>query len=381
MLFIDFSCLSLHFIYGPDQYWKKFWIDMAVLYPNITFKLVAEEGNISLPNLPSNCEWIPIKIKKLSGFFAGSNAFANAVKPFLEGQNAVWITNQITHMPDSDIQQLLWVDELEWLKFPQWQFQSREEISRKDWQKRSKKLKHFASFSKHYAHLLNNDLDIPETSINIFAPFYDNDINPASWAEKESIKTEYCKGNDFFVFAGDIHNRHHIISLLKAYSIFKKWQKSSMQLVIMGNTTEHSASILQVIESYKHRDDVLIITDPDEQEKLKILSAAYACLYTAESISLPITMPYAMKVGVPLIVSDIPNMREWGLDHVLYANAADETQIAEKMILLFKDETFRTLLVENATHFVQILSVDKSPASLLAMLHSLFPANFAATIK
>src|SRR6188472_2917336 len=98
MLFIDFSCLGRHFIYGPDQYWKKFWIDMAVLYPNITFKLVAEEGNISLPNLPSNCEWIPIKIKKLSGFFAGNNAFANAVKPFLEGQNAVWITNQITHL-------------------------------------------------------------------------------------------------------------------------------------------------------------------------------------------------------------------------------------------------------------------------------------------
>jgi glycosyltransferase involved in cell wall biosynthesis len=381
MLFIDFSCLGHRFIYSPDQYWKNFWIDMAILNPNMTFKLVAEESKISLAKLPSNCELIPVRVNKLSGLFTGNRSFANAVKPFVEGQDGVWITNQITHMPDSDVQQLLWVDELEWLKFPQWQIQSREQVSRKDWQKRSKKLKHFASYSKHYADILRKDLDIPETSIKVFPPFYDNEIKPASWAEKESIKTEYSKGNDFFVFAGDIHNRHHIISLLKAYSIFKKWQKSSMQLVIMGNTTEHSASILQAIESYKHRDDVLIVTDPKEQEKLKILSAAYACLYTAESISLPETMPYAMMAGVPLIVSDIPNMREWGLDHVLYANAVDETLIAEKMILLYKDETLRTRLVENATHFATTLSGNISQASLLAMLHSLFPANFAATIK
>src|SRR6187431_3332350 len=114
MLFIDFSCLAHHFIYGPDQYWKKFWIEMAVLYPNITFKLVAEGSKLPFSNLPSNCEWILLRINKLSGFFTSNSAFANAIKPLVENQNGVWITNQITHMPDSDIQQLLWVDDLEW---------------------------------------------------------------------------------------------------------------------------------------------------------------------------------------------------------------------------------------------------------------------------
>jgi len=351
---------------------------MARLNPNISMKLLAE-NNISLPELPVNCELVPVRLKKFSGLFAAGKAFPKSVKPLLEGQNDVWITNQITHVLEGYDHQLLCVDELEWLKFPQWQLKSREEIRKKDWLKRARRVNHFACFSKNYSHLLKEEMTIPENRVHFSTPFFHHETIPASWSERESAKTQFTGGDDFFVFVGDIHPRHHLIPILKAYSIFKKWQKSSMKLVIMGYTTEYTARILQSIESYKHRDDVVIITDPDEQEKLKILSASYACIYTAESISIPATMPDAIKLAVPLIVSDIPNMKEWGLDHVLYANASNETQIAEKMMLLFKDEHLRSKQVENANQF--LAAVDNNSGSLFEMLHSLFPAKFAATIK
>jgi hypothetical protein len=53
-------------------------------------------------------------------------AFLQPVKHFqigktvIGGQNDVWITNQITHVLEGYDHQLLCVDELEWLKFPQW---------------------------------------------------------------------------------------------------------------------------------------------------------------------------------------------------------------------------------------------------------------------
>ena len=379
MLFIDFSCLSQPYTYSLDHFWKKFWIDMAILYPNMPVKLVAEENKISFSALPANCEIMTIRLKKFPGLFAAGKAFPKAVKALMDVQNAIWITNQMTHILDEYDHQLLWIDDLEWLKFPQWQRKSREKIKLKDWQKGSKRINRYASFSKNYADVLNSEMEIPKNQISSVFPYYQNETIPASWSEKESIKTQYTGGDDFFVFVGDIHQQHHIISILKAYSIFKKWQRSSMKLVILGYTTEHTASILETVESYKHRENLVIITDPDEGEKLKILSASYACVYTAESISFPATMPDAMKSGIPLIVSDIPNMKEWGLDHVLYANAADETQIAEKMILLFKDETLRTRLIENATLFAT--SGDQKSSSFFEMMHSLFPANFAATIK
>jgi hypothetical protein len=40
-------------------------------------------------------------------------------------------------------------------------------------------------------------------------------------------KRNFTGGDDFFVFVGDIHPRHHLIPILKAYSIFKNGRKAA----------------------------------------------------------------------------------------------------------------------------------------------------------
>ena len=58
------------------------------------------------------------------------------------------------------------------------------------------------------------------------------------WEEKELIKEKYADGKAYFLFSGDINQRSNLINLLKAFSFFKKRQKSNMLLLIAGNADE-----------------------------------------------------------------------------------------------------------------------------------------------
>lgn len=63
-----------------------------------------------------------------------------------------------------------------------------------------------------------------------------NIFQPVEWELANKIKEKYTGGQEYFLVAGSIHSHKNLLTLLKAFSIFKKWQKSNMKLVITGST-------------------------------------------------------------------------------------------------------------------------------------------------
>jgi glycosyltransferase involved in cell wall biosynthesis len=135
------------------------------------------------------------------------------------------------------------------------------------------------------------------------------------------------------------------LNLLKAFSLFKKWQQSNMKLLIVGRTAWDHEEILEKIKTYKYREDVVLLGYVTDEQLARITGAAYALVYPSffEGFGLPIVE--AMQSGVPVITSNNSSMPEIGGDAALYADPSEPDAIAKHMLELYKNESYRSDLI------------------------------------
>jgi glycosyltransferase involved in cell wall biosynthesis len=148
------------------------------------------------------------------------------------------------------------------------------------------------------------------------------------------------------VYAGAIHPRKNLLHLLKAFSIFKKRQQSDWKLVLAGRLAWHYENFLESLKSYKYRDDVVLTGYIEENELVNIIGSAYALVYPSVWEGFGVPVLEAMRCHVPVVTSSGSAMQEIADDAALYADPADYAEIADKMMLLYKDESLRAEMIE-----------------------------------
>src|SRR5579875_254914 len=104
-------------------------------------------------------------------------------------------------------------------------------------------------------------------------------FQPADDALHAAMKERYTGGKEYFIYAGALQPRKNLINLLKAFSIFKKWQRSNMKLVLAGRLAWKNNEFLQLLKTYKYKNDVVLTGYVAEQELAPLISAAYALVY------------------------------------------------------------------------------------------------------
>jgi glycosyltransferase involved in cell wall biosynthesis len=164
-------------------------------------------------------------------------------------------------------------------------------------------------------------------------------LTPRSWAETQSVKTRYSGGKDYFIFAGDIAQSYRLTELLKAFSLFKKWQQSNMLLVIAGYTTSYMPLFEEQLSTYKYRDDVVIVENLSWEEQEDLLASAYAMIYSGDADSWPQPLVRAVQQGVAIIACDLPQNRVI-TDAAIWVDSNDLVKgLSDAMQLLYKDES------------------------------------------
>ena len=198
-----------------------------------------------------------------------------------------------------------------------------------------------------------------------------DNFKPIDWNEKLAIKNAFTNGHEYFICVGAIHPRKNMMNLLKAFSHFKKWNKSNMKLVFTGRLAWKYNHFLEQLKSYKFRDDIVLTGYLPEEKLIQITSAAYTSLYLSfyEGFGLPIVE--AMQSGVPVISSDTSSMPEVGGDAVLYADPNNPKAIAEQMQLLYKNEQFRQIQIEKGLERARNFNWDHSAAAFWKEIETL----------
>ncbi|UEG50500.1 glycosyltransferase [Ferruginibacter lapsinanis] len=168
-------------------------------------------------------------------------------------------------------------------------------------------------------------------------------IIPISWEEKQIVLNKYADDKEYFLYNVEKCNEEKLILLLKAFSVFKKWQKSNMQLIITAEA--FSASFKSNYKNYKHKNDVILLTDIPAADLHKITGAAYAYINPDENTSYTALLQ-VMQSNIPIITVSNEPIKEICGDVVLYSNPNDHDAIAKSMILLYKDEKRRNELID-----------------------------------
>ena len=185
-------------------------------------------------------------------------------------------------------------------------------------------------------------------------------FRPADEEEKTATKNKYADGKEYFACTGAIHPRKNLINLLKAFSVFKKRQQTNMKLILTGRLAWKYESFAENLKTYKYKNDVLMTGYVQEDELVKIMGAAYGLVYPSLLEGFGVPVLEAMQCDVPVITSVDSAMQEIAKDAALYADATSYADIADKMMLLYKDENLRKQLIEKGRQTARQYSWDKT---------------------
>ena len=154
------------------------------------------------------------------------------------------------------------------------------------------------------------------------------------------------------------------MNLLKAFSVFKKRQQTNMKLVLTGRLAWKYESFKENLKSYKYRNDVVMTGYVEDSDLVLLIGSAYGMIYPSLLEGFGVPVLEAMRCDVPVITSANSSMQEIAKDAALFADVESHTNIADKMMLLYKDENLRKELIQKGREVAAVYNWDKTAALL-----------------
>jgi glycosyltransferase involved in cell wall biosynthesis len=200
-----------------------------------------------------------------------------------------------------------------------------------------------AIISEQAKNQLHTIFKVPENKLVVTGMGVSDEFAPVDGLdERHAIKDIYSNGREYFLFSGTIDPASNIIHLLKAFSLFKKRQRSNMQLLLEG--TINWPNMEEKLATYKFKNDVHLLGSLPEKELAKLMGAAYAFVYPTQANGFALPVLQAMRSGLPVLASN-ENIRELAADGALYSNASSPEELAAQLMMLYKDENRRSLMI------------------------------------
>jgi hypothetical protein len=167
----------------------------------------------------------------------------------------------------------------------------------------------------------------------------------ASWAQRENWKQQFAAGQEYFLCAMPARADAHLLTLLKGFSAFKKRQRSSMRLVLMICEGNLDAAFRQKLDTYKYREDLVVLYPPDLSRLADACAGCYGLL-ASDDFCPGWWTTGALNASVPVVAVHQPSSIDLLGEAGVYVEAWKADLLAEAMMLLYKDETQRKQLIQ-----------------------------------
>lgn len=184
---------------------------------------------------------------------------------------------------------------------------------------------------------------------------------PLAQSSKEIIKEAYAEGYEYFLFLLPTDTDESFHMVLKAYSLFKKWQRTNMKLLVIQKVTSRNNVIIEKLKTFKYREDVKMLSNLPDDEMARVLAAAYAFIFPSDSGG-GVPVLQALQCEVPVITLNLGSVAEIGGDTVLYADNQNPNDIAEQMKIVYKDEQLRNKLIALGKERAEEFNLQKTSA-------------------
>jgi glycosyltransferase involved in cell wall biosynthesis len=218
--------------------------------------------------------------------------------------------------------------------------------------------------TQHFKNNICAHYKVDEEKVRVIYNSTDGHFIPLDELGKNNCKNNYAEGKEYFLFTGELTAASNLTNLLKAFSFFKKRQKSNMLLLIAATNYSAGSLFEKSLQTYKYKNEVIVLPNLDSAELATITASAYAFVYTPVQDSCYTAVINAMQCEVPVIVSNSLVMHEVCDDAALFTEPAVFENIADKMMLVFKDETLRNTLVTKSRTRAANFGADEGTDSL-----------------
>lgn len=357
---------------NSDYYNKcvsSFIYELVKQYSNDCFLIITDNTEISHYKQTTNCKLqvIPSKSKQILSLKIWYDVkLAFAIKKF----NA----DVILHV---DSRCILGIKTPQIICFPHLSFLHHKEsisnvallmykMNQKKWIKKSKAIIIFSEFTKTTIinkYKLNSNkfykINLVSAQQNVF-------INTQ---EKETILNTYSEGNEYFLFIDNFNTEYYTIQLLKAFTLFKKRLQSDMKLILIADSKWSNNQLKEKLKNYKYKSDVLLLENLTDENIEKIMASAYAYLNPKMLCNIALNEIKLMQLKVPIACSNTGCLPEILINNsALFFDTNNEKDIAEQMMMLYKDENLRNNLITNGIAIANEFKVHNSINNIMELL-------------
>ncbi len=258
------------------------------------------------------------------------------------------------------IPQCLFLSSLDYLENPSSHKKSHVRFYKKNIDAFLSKATVVATVFEHTKMLMQEEFKIPSKKINVVYCGTEEKRNSFSFEEKLIVKEQWAEGKEYFLYKAPISAKNNIINLLKAFSFFKKRQKSNMMLLMIGHLDKKDATFIKALKTFKFKAEVKILDNLTKDEIISITNSAMCLINPITTIDMGTTELEAMNSYLPVICTKSPILEEICGPAALYINPQSFEDIADKMMLVYKDEDGMKKMVAEGQQQLNRFNWDKT---------------------
>jgi len=302
---------------------------LALKYPTQQFIMLHQKNHVVKKELPSNIKPVKLKYAHNTGVY---HSVLNQIqlRAYLKKYKVdIYFSSNESTIPVKGITKIVLIHHSKFIK-----------------QKQKFKQSNHADFLIATNECVHEKITqtIPEIKNKTqMIPYGVEKMEPLSMDDSIKIKQQYSDERDFFIAIQKGCSSAQLLVLLKSFSAFKKWQQSNFKLIIYVDEKQVKSS-KKLLANYKYRSDVLLIHKTEDY--LALFGAAYAVLLGGNESYFMEMNQLAFKYKIPMLLPEDEHYNSIAKKAAVYCDLS-EKGIADNLILLYKDETFRNSILDN----------------------------------
>ena len=171
--------------------------------------------------------------------------------------------------------------------------------------------------------------------------------NKISFVYQSSERVHYNdkikRSKNYILHIGTFEKRKDILTLVKAFKLFKDNTNSNLKLVLAGSKyingdNEEYKKIKKYITKYNLFSSILMPGYINKKQVLYYYNNAFAYVFPSMDEGFGIPLIESMSAKVPVICSDIEIFEEIGNDSVIYFKKQDYNDLYNKLRLIFTNQ-------------------------------------------